>query len=117
MCPLLGSDVLLSISPPLSLGGLDEGDVVVVPLNGGHSDPLVKSPAQLLAAARMIHFLVAMSLSVSLPPQSSRGGQDDGEDDVDPLDGIMKVTVIASVESPSQLLVAVRITTKPCFEC
>ena len=42
---------------------------------------------KLLAVARMIHFLVAMSLSVSLPPQLSLRGHDDGDDVVDPLDG------------------------------
>ena len=48
--PLLGGDFLLSISPTP-----------------------VKSTAWLLVAARMVYFLVVMSSSISLPPQSSRG--------------------------------------------
>ena len=50
---------------------------------------LVKSPAWLLVAARMIHFLVVMCPSLSLPPQSSCGGLDEGDNIVDvvPLDG------------------------------
>ena len=35
----------------------------------------------------MIHFLVAMSSPISLPPQSSCGGLDEGDDVVVPLDG------------------------------
>jgi hypothetical protein len=48
---------------------------------------LVKSSAWLLVAARMIHCLVVMSSSISLPPQSSRGGLDEGDNVVEPLDG------------------------------
>ena len=95
--PLLsGYLLLLSISPTSqsSCGGLVEGDSVVVPLDGGHGDPVVKSMAiprscprqsrvQVLCVvaggARMIHLLVVMSSLLSLPTQSSCGSLD--EDD------------------------------------
>ena len=48
---------------------------------------LVRSPAWLLVVARMIHFLVVLSLYLSLPPQPSLGGLDDSDSVVVPLDG------------------------------
>ena len=47
----------------------------------------VKSSAWILVAARMIHFLVVMSSSISLLHQSSPGGLDEEDNVVEPLNG------------------------------
>ena len=44
-------NVPTSLSPQSSCSGLDEGDVVMVPLDGGKGDRLVESLPPLLAAA------------------------------------------------------------------
>ena len=74
--PLLcsGSSSALSLSPQSSSGDLDNGDRVVVPLDKGHGEHPGQVLAWLLVAARMILFLVVMSLALSLPPQLSCGG-------------------------------------------
>ena len=48
---------------------------------------IVPSSAWLLVPARMIHFLVVLSLYLSLPPKLSLGGLDDGDSVIVPLDG------------------------------
>ena len=48
---------------------------------------LFKSSALSLVTARMIHFLVAMSSSISLPPQLSPGSLEEDDNVVEPLDG------------------------------
>jgi hypothetical protein len=47
----------------------------------------VRSLAWMLVAVRMIHLLVVISLSLSLPPQLYRSGLDEGVGVVVPLDG------------------------------
>ena len=47
----------------------------------------VRSSTCLLAVARMIHFLVVISLSISLPTQSTYSSLNGDDTSVDPLDG------------------------------
>ena len=95
----------LSLLPQSSYGSLDGGDSVIVPLDRGHGDHPGQVLGVLLVAARMIPFLVMMSLSLSLSPQSSCSGL---HEDVRVVLPRMEATAFTLVKSSAWSLVAAR---------
>ena len=104
LCSLVVMSSSLSLPPQLSCGGLDKVDVVVVSLEGGHDGHLVEGLGVVAGGGE----------DDPLPGGDvlSRGGPDGGDNVVVPLDGGHDDHLGAA---SAWLLVAARMTTKPCF--
>ena len=112
LCSLVVMSSSLSLPPQLSCGGLDKVDVVVVSLEGGHDGHLVEGLGVVDGGGEDDPLPGGDVLSLSLPPQSSCGGPDGGDNVVVPLDGGHDDHLGAA---SAWLLVAARMTTKPSF--